>query len=123
MSEDASEYSVIVPPLFEGDGPMTITVAKFGGGTPGKAYTGTWNVFLYDGEVILDATILTTGMPKRHDEAAALAALGFADGIDEFDDMGLYDRLTVWAKVIVKAGSYRPGSQIGNGNTQVNHFG
>jgi hypothetical protein len=95
--EDSSEYSAIVPPLCEGDGPLIITVNKFGGGTLGEAYTGTWNVFIYDGENLMDATILTTGTPKRHDEAAAIAAQGFADAIDEVDDMGAYDRLTLWA--------------------------
>ena len=100
--EDTSEYSAIVTPLHEDDGPLVITVNKIGGGTLGKAYTGTWNVLIYDGEDLMDATILTTGTPKRHDQAAAIAAQGFADAIEEFDDMGAYDRLTLWADDILR---------------------
>lgn len=56
-----------------------IEVSKWGGGTLGKRYDGSWDVRLFDpnGVVLLD-DVMQTGTPKNHREVAQLA-LGFQE--------------------------------------------
>jgi hypothetical protein len=51
-----------------------VAVDKYGGGTLGKAYDGTWTVSVMNGpEYVLDGQELRTGTPKTHAEVAQLA--------------------------------------------------
>lgn len=55
---------------------LTVQIEKMGGGTPGKAYTGTWRYIVTDarGIEVGRGQDLETGMPKTHAQAALLAA-------------------------------------------------
>jgi hypothetical protein len=51
-----------------------VSVDKDGGGTPGRAYDGTWTVSVQNGpEFVVDREELRTGTPKTHEQVARMA--------------------------------------------------
>lgn len=71
------EYSVVIP-----DTPLTVCIAKIGGGIVGQAYTGTWSYRITGPGVWIEGEDLKTGMPHTHAYVAALAPTFFYDGLD-----------------------------------------
>lgn len=89
------EYTVDVPELYEDDKPMVIGVDKFGGGTVGSEYTGTWFVTLYvDGEYNTSQEMVT-GTHKTHAQVAQIFA-GFLSAYAE--DTADGDRFSLFAE-------------------------
>lgn len=67
-ADGAPEYKATI-------GGLTVLVNKVGGGTLGRAYAGTWIVWVTNGSVwVVDGEELRTGTPKTHAEAAVIAA-------------------------------------------------
>ena len=64
------------------DAGLTIQVEKLGGGTLGRAYTGSWRYVVIDatGTELGRGQDFTTGTPQTHAEAAALIADYFREG-------------------------------------------
>lgn len=95
---DDNEYTVDVPALFADDKPLRITVDKTGGGTLGSSYTGQWVVgWFHDGD-LMSMEILTTGMPKTHEEVARTYVAFITSDMDTDETWPTYDRLLYWAE-------------------------
>jgi hypothetical protein len=87
------EYHVEVPELYDGDSKMEIAVDKFGGGTVGSEYAGSWFVTVYvDGNYSTSDEIIT-GTPKTHEQVAKIHA-GFLAAYAETTETG--DRLSLF---------------------------
>lgn len=97
---DDHEYNWIVPKLWESDKALVIGVDKIGGGTLGSEYEGAWEFAVYDDGEIMFTAVFTTGMPKDHGQAAAIAAQHWAELLDE-DQWTLYDRLNYMASRVL----------------------
>lgn len=55
--------------------PVTVHIAKVGGGTPGVRYSGKWLVEItHNGDTVLESADLYTGTPADHFHAAQIAA-------------------------------------------------
>ncbi len=81
------EHDVTITDADAGD-PATVRllIAKVGGGTPGRAYTGAWYYRLdVNGETAAHGDDLETGTPKTHAQTARIAAEFLASGFPEAD--------------------------------------
>lgn len=57
------------------NGPMTLSVAKLGGGTLGRKYTGRWIIEIHhNGRLIQSTSLLDTKQPASHLRAACIYA-------------------------------------------------
>ncbi len=75
--------------------PLSIAIAKSGGGTIGRTYQGLWRaVASYDGRELYRGGDLNTPLPRTHGEAAAVLAQSLAA---EHPDTSLDARPTAWA--------------------------
>jgi hypothetical protein len=83
-------------PGFEGDdAPLSIAIAKAGGGTLGRAYDGLWQaVATYDGRELYRGGDLNIARPHTHRQAAAVLAQFLAA---EHEGTSLDARLAAWA--------------------------
>ncbi len=83
-------------PGFDGDDePLSIAIAKVGGGTLGRAYPGLWQaVAAYGSRELYRGGDLNIGRPHTHRQAAAVLAQFLAA---EHEGTSLDARLTVWA--------------------------
>ena len=76
--------------------PLSIAIAKSGGGTVGRTYEGLWRaVVSYDGREIYRGGGLNTPLPHTHGEAAAVLAQSLAA---QHPDTSLDARLTGFAE-------------------------
>jgi hypothetical protein len=88
-----------VPQWNTDDPTLTIAIEKLGGGTVGKAYTGTWRyVVRLAGTEIAKGQDLDSGTALTHEEAAHTLADFLAYRWDE-DEIGieLCERLSAWS--------------------------
>jgi hypothetical protein len=75
--------------------PLSIAIAKSGGGRVGRTYKGLWRaVVSYDGRELYRGGDLNTAQPSTHGEAAAVLADFLAT---DHEGTGLAERLTAWA--------------------------
>lgn len=83
-------------PDFEGDDkPLSIAIAKVGGGTVCRSYPGLWQaVATYDGRELYRGDDLNIARPHTHGQAAAVLAKHLAA---EHEGTSLDARLTAWA--------------------------
>ena len=91
----AAEAVYEIPAHGEDRAPLSIAIAKAGGGTVGRAYTGSWSALVRHGSAVLHrGGELSTARACTHREAAQeLASLiPAAQGIGD-----LADRLTAFA--------------------------
>ncbi len=93
---DFEPEAVFQVPGFEGDDtPLSIAIAKAGGGTLGRAYPGLWQaVAAYGGRELYRGGDLNIGRPHTHRQAAAVLAQFLAA---EHEGTSLDARLTAWA--------------------------
>ncbi len=84
-----------IPALGDYDAPLSIAIAKSGGGTVGRRYVGLWRAVVTHGDrELYRGQTLSTPLPHTHGEAAALLADFLAI---EHQDRGLAMRLAAWA--------------------------
>lgn len=82
--QDFEHDVTITDPDAGGPATVRLLVAKVGGGTPGRAYAGTWYYRLdVDGKTVAHGDDLETGTPKTHAQAARIAAGFLASGLPE----------------------------------------
>lgn len=85
-----------IPGVGQDHRPLSIAIAKTGGGTVGRAYDGLWRaVVTYDGWELYRGGDLDTPQPCTHGEAAASLARFVAD---DHEGTSLDGRLTAWAE-------------------------
>lgn len=90
------EATYDVPQLYRDDKPLTIQIAKSGGGTVGESYAGTWRAIVTLGDTELyRGQDLDTGTPKTHEQAARVLADYVANGLGEGNKT--CDRLSLWS--------------------------
>ena len=84
-----------IPALYQDTAPLTIQIAKVGGGQVGHPYTGLWQAAVTHGDSELyRGRDLGTPLPRTHQQAAATLA-EFLAADHEGTDIGA--RLTSWA--------------------------
>lgn len=84
-----------IPGLYQDNAPLTIQIAKVGGGQVGHSYTGLWQAAVtHGGSELYRGRDLGTPLPRTHRQAAAMLA-EFLAADHEGTDIGA--RLTAWA--------------------------
>ena len=94
------EFVVSVPALHDGQPSLTIAIAAFGGGTPGRAYADNgwiYAVHLGNDLVVSGADLSSGGSARTHRQMAAALAVHLVDTAALPQLAGQADRLSLWA--------------------------
>jgi hypothetical protein len=93
MLDFEPETTFQIPALYPGELPLTLAIAKTGGGTPGRRYDGLWRTVLTLGKTeIYRGGDLNTPIPHTHHEAARALATMLTQDLDQSTG----DRLDAW---------------------------